>query len=381
MLPNVLSQSRSRLPTAQRGEYQLSTWFLASTESRMDRSEQQSTSTGDILPTRREFLRASASLVTTAKPLMALGTAAATAGAITGCVPASSGDGKQPDLVWGRKGLKDGRLMKPRAMVLGPEDQLYIVDMTGRIQTFDRDGNFIRGWRTPEIKQGKPTGLGFGNDGSLLVADTHYFRVLYYDQLGNKDDARTIGGEHGDAPGQFHFVTDVVEDARGHFFVGQYGQIDRIQEFAPDGSFIRVWGSQGSQPGEFSRPQALLIDAQGLLWIADACNHRIQVFDVQQSSSQPPELVSIWGDSGSEPGKLQYPYGMDFDVDGTLLVAEFGNHRVQRFSRAGEHLESWGGVGSQPGQFLSPWALVIDSQRSLHVLDTMNHRVQRFQLA
>ena len=311
-----------------------------------------------------------------------------TTGAITtlsGCVPPQSGVEALPDLVWGRRGLSDGRFMKPRAMVIDEVDQLHIVDMTGRIQIFDADGNFIRGWRTPEIKQGKPTGLGLSTDKqSLLVADTHYFRVLFYDQLGSLDETRTIGGEHGDAPGQFHFVTDVVQDRRGHYFVGQYGQIDRIQEFDPAGQFIRTWGTQGSELKQFSRPQALLLDEQGLLWVADACNHRIQVFDVSTSGGSnggEPELVAVWGEPGADVGQLQYPYGMDFDVDGTLLISEFGNHRVQRFSREGEALEVWGSVGSEPGQFLSPWALAIDSRRNLHVLDSMNHRVQRFSLA
>ncbi|MCA9133651.1 MAG: SMP-30/gluconolactonase/LRE family protein [Planctomycetales bacterium] len=296
---------------------------------------------------------------------------------LAGCLPASQAS-RQPDLLWGRRGLSAGRLMKPRAMALDAEDQLHIVDITGRIQVFDPEGNYLRGWRTPEITQGKPTGLGFARDGTLLVADTHYFRVLFYSAQGELDTQRTIGGEHGDGPGQFHFVTDVAEDPRGHFFVGQYGQIDRIQEFDPAGKFIRAWGSQGSQPGQFSRPQALLFDSAGLLWIADACNHRIQVYDVQGAN---PQRVACWGTPGSEVGQLQYPYGLDFDRDGTLLVAEFGNHRIQRFSPQGEGLEAWGQVGSAAGLLHSPWALGLDSQRRLHVLDTMNHRVQRFPLA
>ncbi len=318
---------------------------------------------------RRSFV--AASLRSTAL----LAAPATTMSCLTGCVPQSGVDAL-PDLVWGRRGLSEGRLMKPRAMVIDPLDQLYIVDMTGRIQVFDRDGTYLRGWRTPIITQGKPTGLGLARDGSLLVADTHYFRVLFYSPDGKLDETRTIGGEHGDAPGQFHFVTDVAENAEGHLFVGQYGQVDRIQEFAPDGAFIRYWGTQGSAPNEFSRPQGLIFDREGLLWILDACNHRIQIFDVATEGT--PKLVDVWGEPGAAIGQLQYPYGIDFDQDGTVLVAEFGNHRVQRFSRTGEPLEVWGQVGNSPGQFNSPWALGIDSKRSLHVLDTMNHRVQRF---
>jgi sugar lactone lactonase YvrE len=294
--------------------------------------------------------------------------------ASSGCVPQGEAQ-RQPDLIWGRRGFSEGRLLKPRAMAISQQDELYIVDMMGRIQVFDIDGHYLRGWRTPIITQGKPTGLGFARDGALLVADTHYFRMLVYAPTGELDEARTIGGEHGDAPGQFHFVTDIAESPQGHFFIGQYGQVDRIQEFDPTGRFVRCWGSQGSEPEQFSRPQALQFDSAGLLWVADACNHRIQVFDV---SGSKPRLERIWGQAGAAPGDLNCPYGLDFDSKGNLLIAEFGNHRVQRLTPDGRSLEIWGGVGNRPGLFQRPWGLGRDSQGNLHVLDTENHRVQRF---
>ena len=42
--------------------------------------------------------------------------------------------------VWGRRGISDGRLQKPRAMAIDGHDLLYIVDMTARIQVFTTDG-------------------------------------------------------------------------------------------------------------------------------------------------------------------------------------------------------------------------------------------------
>jgi sugar lactone lactonase YvrE len=297
------------------------------------------------------------------------------AGAILpGCVPQSTTTGL-PDLVWGRMGISEGRFQKARAVAISPEDELYIVDKMGRIQVFDLNGNYLRGWNTPAIAQGKPTGLGWSNDGLLMVADTHYFRILFYSPQGELKTSRTIGGQMGDAPGEFHFVTDVAQDQRGHYLVGQYGQIDRIQEFDSQGQFIRTWGSQGSHPGQFSRPQGLMVDTQGLLWVADACNHRIQVFDLM---SRGPELVRMWGVPGKEPGRLHTPYGIVLDSDGSVLVCEYGNHRIQRFTADGEPMGLWGGYGKEAGQLLHPWGIVLDSRRRLHVLDTENFRVQRF---
>jgi DNA-binding beta-propeller fold protein YncE len=294
----------------------------------------------------------------------------------SGCVPQNE-VGSVPDLMWGRMGTSEGRFQKARAVAISPKDELYIVDKMGRIQVFSIDGKYLRGWETPTIANGKPVGLGWSNDDLLMVADTHYFQVLFYTSTGELLADKAIGGEMGDAPGQFYFVTDIVQDKRGHYIVGQYGIDDRIQEFDPEGKFVRMFGSQGELPGQFSRPQGLELDSQGLLWVADSCNNRMQVFDM---SSTEPKLVDVWGTAGTEPGQLQTPYGLVFDQDGTLLVCEWGNHRIQRFTRDGESLEIWGGYGKDAGQLQRPWGIVIDSKRQLHVLDSENYRVQRFQL-
>jgi DNA-binding beta-propeller fold protein YncE len=295
----------------------------------------------------------------------------------SGCVPQNRVS-QEADLVWGRSGFSDGRFQKPRAITISTDDELYIVDKMARIQVFDADGRFLRGWETPEYAQGKPVGLGWSKDNCLMVGDTHYYRVLFYTPQGQLIEQRTIGGQLGDGPGQFQFVTDVVQADNGHYWVGQYGQLDRIQEFDSDGNFLRMFGSQGDQPGQFSRPQGLALDSQdNLLWVADACNHRIQVFDV---TVDEPKLVDYWGLAGSEPGQLRTPYGLVFDQDGTLLVCEYGNHRIQRFSREGKSLEIWGGYGKEPGQLLHPWGVAVDSKRRLHVLDSENNRIQRFQI-
>jgi DNA-binding beta-propeller fold protein YncE len=127
------------------------------------------------------------------------------------------------------------------------------------------------------------------------------------------------------------------------------------------------------EPGQFARVRALALGPNdGLLYAADACNHRVQVF------TRDGELVRVFGESGSEPGQLLYPYDLAFGPDGLLYVAEYGNHRVQKFTKEGEHLGMVGGPGRGPGQLHCPWALAVDRWGRVHVVDTENHRVQRF---
>jgi len=288
--------------------------------------------------------------------------------ATAGCdeLAGSAGD---LDAIWGRRGISDGRFQKPRAMAIDAADHIYVVDKTARIQVFDSEGNFLRGWRTPEWENGMSSGLSINRRGRLLVADTHYYRVLIYSPDGTLE--QTLGGTLGNQPGEFGLVTDVVEDSQGNLYVGEYGEYDRIQKFSPAGEFILQWGGHGSEPGQFRRPQNMIIDAQDRIWVADSCNHRIQVFDTAGN------LLQIWGTQGRQPGQLRYPYDLALDAEGNLLVCEFGNDRVQKFTPDGQSLGCWGRSGHKEGELFQPWALVIDSQGRIHVLDTNNHRIQR----
>lgn len=282
------------------------------------------------------------------------------------------------ETVWGRRGVSDGRFQKPRAMAIDQQDRIYVIDMTARIQVFDfhpkakPQGRFLRMWQTPAKKAGKPTGLSVTRDGRILVADTHYFRLLVYSPNGELLD--TIGGTFGQEPGQFGLVTDVVEDRQGNFYIGEYGEYDRIQKFSPGGEFLLQWGSPGSQPGQFARPQNLAIDPNDRIWVADACNHRVQVFDTEG------RLLSLWGVQGRRPGELLYPYDLVIAPDESVYISEFGNHRIQRFTSDGRSLGCWGLHGRGEGQLANPWALVRDSRGRIHVLDTGNHRVQKIRV-
>ncbi len=290
--------------------------------------------------------------------------------ALGGCDKQSPSQGRL-EKVWGEVGLGNGRFSKPRAIAIDKNDELYIVDMTARIQVFDTDGRFLRGWETPVHAAGKPTGLTIDQEGNLLVADTHYFRILTYTPAGELLADRTIGGTLGQGQGEFGFVTDCVRDAAGNYYVSEYGEWDRIQKFSPACAFILQWGGHGSEPGRFLRPQHLEFDAHEQLWVADACNHRIQVFDKQG------KLLAKWGESGSQPGQLYYPYCLILDGRGHVFVVEYGNNRVQKLTLEGRSLAIWGREGRGPGELFNPWAMVLDSQGRMHVLDSNNHRVQR----
>jgi sugar lactone lactonase YvrE len=292
--------------------------------------------------------------------------------AAAGC----AGDPAVPELVWGRRGVADGDMVKPRAIAIDKKDRLYIVDFTARIQVYDRDGQYLgKTWTTPDYRNGRPSGLSIDRDGNLIVSDSHYNCFRIYSPFPECRELRVIGGEGGSQPGQLGYVSDVVQDADGFYYVGEFGENHRISKFDVDGKFIKCWGELGMEPGQFSRIRALALGPKdGFLYVADATNHRIEVF------TRDGDLVRCWGELGVALGQMEYPYDLAFDSQGDLYVVEIGTgagQRVQKFTVTGESLGVWGGPGGLPGRLSHPWALAVDSRNRVHVLDSENHRIQR----
>lgn len=281
-----------------------------------------------------------------------------------------NGPSATPELVWGKRGTQPGDFVRPRAAAIDRQDRLFIVDFTARIQVFDRDGTYLGPtWQTPDHRNGRPSGLSIDRDGNLIVSDSHYFCFRIYDAQGN--ELRKIGGDFGTGPGQLSYVSDVVQDADGNYYVAEFGDNRRITKLNLHGRFLKSWGTGGTGPGEFDRMRSLALGPDDNLYVADATNHRIQVF------TRDGEFIRTWGEAGTDPGQLSYPFDLAFGPKGELYVAERGNHRVQKFTMLGKSLGCWGSPGKEPGQLHEPWALAVDSKGRVHVIDTENHRVQR----
>ncbi len=256
------------------------------------------------------------------------------------------------------------RTPAPRGMTVGPDNELYVLDDAGRVLVFDVDGSLIRQWAMPESSVGNPEGICVLKDGRIAVADTHYFRIVFFDANGYV--LKMLGG-HGKEPGQFIYPVAITQDDDENIYVCEYGENDRVQKFDVEGKFLLQFGSFGTEPGQFQRPSGIVWH-DGTVYVADAFNNRIQKF------SDRGEFLGIIGESEPSAG-LHYPYDMTKGPDANLYIVEYGAGRISKLDRNGKVLGRFGSTGTGPGQFSTPWGLTIDSQSRLLVADTGNRRI------
>lgn len=289
---------------------------------------------------------------------------------LAGCIrPADSPP--HDAIAWGKQGHRDGEFLQPRA-VAAYRGWVYVIDKSGRIQVFTRDGDFVSSWTMPEYENGTPTDIGFSRDGRVLVPDTHYSRIVEFTPEG---DLVRMWGEYGHGPGKFIYPTGIVESPHRLLFISEYGEdAEHVQVYDSERNFLRTWGQHGEAPGEFNRAMAIDMSPSHIVYVADTANHRIQCFN------PTGHLISVLGGAGTAPGKLKFPHDIALAPDGSLVVCEYGNNRLSRFDRDGRFVAAFGRPGRALGQFNAPRGVAVSDEGDVFVADTDNYRVQRFRL-
>ena len=290
-------------------------------------------------------------------------------------VPRTAGPGYAFVATWGSAGDGPGQFSDPTGIVVAGDEVFVSDSRNGRIQVFGLDGAFRRAF-------GATPGGGLGRPMNLTVAGAELYVADYWNdtvEVFALDGAhrRSIGGK-GDGPGELRSPGGVAVARNGDLVVADFYN-QRLQRLRADGGFVRQWGETGEYSigaGGFGYPTDVAFGPDGSLYVADGYNDRVQAFAPDGSFSHKwggPFATNIWGPFN---GWFATVTSIAVDAEGNILVADFYNHRVQKFTPDGAFLSAFGGKGDGPGEFNFVSAAAPAPDGSIYVADFANNRIQ-----
>jgi hypothetical protein len=273
----------------------------------------------------------------------------------------------------GRKGYTgDGgpatkaTLNEPYAVAVSDAGDLYVVDRlnavirrvdgaTGVITTVAGTGK--RGYsgdsgKATDARLDEPNDCCLDGQGGLLIADVSDWRVRRLDlktgtittfagtgRRRGKIDRQDIGDGGPAAKAVLVGARAVCVDGRGNTYVCER-EGNAVRKIDARGviTIVAGTGARGAADGPadratFNGPKAIRCDAAGNVYVVDTENHAVRKLDVKAArvTTVAGGRQGQGGDGGeAREAGLGRPHGVAIDRDGTLYVADSGNHRVRR---------------------------------------------------
>jgi DNA-binding beta-propeller fold protein YncE len=249
---------------------------------------------------------------------------------------------------------------------------------------FERDGRFVRSWGEGFFK--RPHGITIGPDDSVYCTDDQDHTVHKFTPEGRRLWTLGTSGQPSDtgatsvdyrtirrAGAPFHYPCNLAVAPSGELYIADgYGNA-RVHRYSAEGRLLQSWGEPGAGPGQFQLPHGIAVDRQGMVYVADRENSRIQLFTGQGG------FLAAWTD-------VARPCQVALDAAGNVYVAELGYRaglwpgmsppaaeatggRVSVFSPGGDLLARWGG-GRNPcaaGDFFAPHGICVDERGDVYV--------------
>jgi DNA-binding beta-propeller fold protein YncE len=271
---------------------------------------------------------------------------------------------------WGQ--LPDGWDLKDvGGITVDKQDQVYVFNRGGHpMVVFDRQGNFVKSWGEGVFT--RPHAVHLAPDGTIYCADEGE-HVIHRCTL-DGEILSTLGTPGQAAPefsGEpFNRPTQTALSPEGDTYVADgYGNA-RVHKYSADGRHLFSWGEFGTDPGQFNIVHNITCDADGLVYIADRENYRIQVFD--GTGRFVEQWHNLYRPCGLCMHGTRHPIFFVGELGPFLAVnRRFPNigPRISILDHHGQLLARLGAphAGTEPGTFIAPHTLAMDSHGDLYV--------------
>jgi DNA-binding beta-propeller fold protein YncE len=219
---------------------------------------------------------------------------------------------------------------------------------------FDGAGKFVRGFG--ESQYNRPHGMRLDGEGNIWTTDVNANTVRKMSPHG--EVLLTLKAEQ---------PTDIGFGPAGDVYVVQGHGISepRVLKFDKRGTLITSWGGKGTGPGQFDIAHSVVVDAKGLVYVADRQNRRVQVFDANG------KYVKEWK-------YLGLPCGLFIDAKGQMYLVTGFAGQILRLDANGKALAATGQAGKGLGEFGEAHYLAIGPRDDIYVADTVNAQLHKF---
>jgi len=242
--------------------------------------------------------------------------------------------GKHPLLEFDNRGkfvreIGQDLFITPHGLRIDKDDNIWTTDQsTHQVIKFTPDGKFDlvigrreapgtgwfeRGYNLTLLKE--PSDVAFDSDGNIYVADAGNFRVAKFNSFG---EPISSWGTKGEQVGEFNFPHSLVVGKNNRLFVTDR-ENGRVQVFDLDGQFIEQWKNIGN-------PYILTISDDDLIWLTDARAGRVVKL------SQKGDLLGQFGSWGKQVGKFGFGHGIAVGDEGVIYISEILNLRIQKLT-------------------------------------------------
>jgi DNA-binding beta-propeller fold protein YncE len=208
----------------------------------------------------------------------------------------------------------DGAMMKPMNITIDDDGFRYITDTQRNIVlVYGETDRYIRTLGSKD--QFQPLDVAVLED-KLYVSDVENHRIHVLHKI--TGETLFTFGEPGTGPGQFVHPTNIAIGPDNSIYVADTNNF-RIQQFTPDGDFIRQIGSVGTGIGHFARPKGVAVDKDGVIYVVDAAFQNVQMFN------NAGQVLMFFGGAGGGPGDMYLPTAVDVDYDNVEYFRKYAD--------------------------------------------------------
>ncbi len=273
--------------------------------------------------------------------------------------------------VHGSYGAGAGQYNLPRGINTDGEF-IYVTDTgNNRVQKFDLDMQYIESIGTGYGQLLGPNQIIKHSNGSYIVTSTGDHQIKYFDPTAPANATQVVGDTRS-AEGVLANPsgTDVDSFKQELYVANAFNH--RIDIFDLNtGDFKRSFGQLGfgAVGGDMLAPQDVLVLSDKIL-VTNRFLNKVSVFDKNGVET------GSFGSAGTELGQFNQPYGIAKDLTGGIYVVDFGNNRLQKFDADFNPVWTTAGFGFGPGQMWAPIRAVASYDGRVFVSDAYNNRIQ-----